>query len=133
MGEMRKNKKKGPGEKAVDQNSVLDEGVSPYTQRWLDYLDGRLSAEEREQLEREVEDSEFLTEAMEGLREQSVRRAHLAGIVHHLNHDLHRHLDARKRKRLRDGTQHQQWIWIVAILLVLAICFAISYYIAKKY
>lgn len=133
MGETRKNKRKGPDGKPAENDPVIAEGVSPNTQRWLDYLDGRLSAEEREQLEREVEDSDFLTEAMEGLREQSLPSAHLAGIVHHLNQDLHKHLDARKRKRRRDGTQHQQWIWIVAILIVLAICFALSFYIAKKY
>jgi hypothetical protein len=96
--------------------------INPKTdpQRWLDFLDGKLSDQERKQMEEEIAQSEFLRDALDGLTPADARQD-LQSVVKELNSNLERSLHAKKKQRKRRPLGDQLWIW-VTIALLLGIC-----------
>jgi anti-sigma factor RsiW len=91
-------------------------------QVWLDYLDGKLPEDQRLRLEEEIGRSEFLKEALEGLR--PIRdKVDVAEVTRQLNQQLRKQLASRKRKRGRKAQPSLLWTG-VAIILILVLIFA---------
>lgn len=96
----------------------------------MEYLSGKLSAEEKHELEKQMADSEFVNDAVEGLEEVEHKKE-LNIVVDQLNTDLQKHLNKRKRRKEKRALKDQPWVYL-AIVLLLAL-FVISFIVIKKY
>ena len=111
----------------TDILSLSDENIDP--QRLLNYINNKLSADEKHELEKEMVDSPFLNDALEGLQHFDNKKE-LTAFVNELNANLHKQLDARKRRKLKQRIKDQPWVWlaIVLILFLTVICFLVVRY-----
>ena len=95
-------------------------------QKLMDYLSGKLSAEEKHEIEKQMTDSEFVNDAVEGLEEVKNKKD-LSSFVEQLNADLHKQLDKKKRRKQKRALKDQPWLYltIVLLLLIIIICFIV--------
>jgi len=84
------------------------------------YLSGNISDEERHAIEKKMADSEFVSDAVEGLQQFSSRQK-LDEYVNHLNKDLHQYITAKKELKEKRRIKDLSWI-IVAVIIVLLLC-----------
>ena len=101
-----------------------DDRTNP--RKWLDYLDGKLSAEEQHKLEEEIAQSDFLRDALEGLRPMDntagpADTVNLDAIVRQLNHQLRQQLTLKKTRRTRKARFKDNPAEI-AVILIIALC-----------
>lgn len=94
-------------------------------QKLVDYLEGRLSAEEKHAVEEMLVDAEFENDALEGLQ-QAGNKEKLNLVVAQLNKQLQTQLDSRRKKN-KKALQIPQWI-IIAIIIILALA-VLGYYV----
>ena len=99
-------------------------------QKLMDYLSGKLSAEEKYDLEKQMTDSEFINDAVEGLEEVKNKKD-LAFLVEQLNTDLHNQLDKKKKRKDKRKLKDQPWLYLTIILILLLII--ISFIVIKKH
>lgn len=102
--------------------------------KWLDYLDGKLSAEEQHKLEEEIAQSEFLRDALEGLRPKDnaaepTDTVNLDAIVRQLNQQLRQQLTLKKTRRKRKARFKDNPAEI-AVILIIALCL-IGYFLYR--
>ncbi len=95
-------------------------------QKLMDYLSGKLSAEEKHDVEKEMSGSDFMNDAIEGL-EEIKNKKNLTFFVEQMNADLHKQLSKKKTRKLKRKLKDQPWLYfaIVLILLIIIICFVI--------
>lgn len=98
-------------------------------QKLMDYLAGKLSDAEKNEVERWMADNEFAEEAMEGL-EQFSSKKDLSGYVDQLNKELNQYIKQKKNRRERRKLQEQPWTYL-AIFLVLLLA-VLAYIVIKK-
>ena len=92
----------------------------------LRYLQGKLSSLEQHELEKQIQDSDFDTDALEGL-EQFKDKQKIAALVAQLKRDLKSKTEKKKALKKRSELHLDTWT-IVAIVLVLTLI-VISYFI----
>jgi len=94
----------------------------------LKYLEGRLSEEQKHEVEKKMLATEFSDDAMEGLQEIKNKKD-LSSLVEQLNRDLHKKLEKKKQRREKFRIKDQPWLYItiVIILLLLVISFVVVY------
>ena len=95
----------------------------------LKYLEGKLSAEEQHEMEKNTMDDVFKSDALEGLQDFQ-NKTHLASLVEQLNQDLKKKTAKKKKWVHRREIKLQPWL-LITILLILAIA-VISYFIIRK-
>lgn len=103
-------------------------------QKLMDYLSGKLSAEEKHEIEKQMADSDFVNDAVEGLEELKNKKD-LSLFVEQLNADLHKQLDKKKKRKQKRALKDQPWLYlaIVLILLFIIVCFiAIKRYLDSE-
>ncbi len=83
----------------------------------MDYLEGRLTAEEKHRVEKMMTDSGFIDDAMEGLSGMKDKQK-IAIILQELNAQLHSRT-VKKRKKYNQLIPDQQTLTIVSIVTVL--------------
>lgn len=98
-------------------------------QKLMDYVAGKLSETEKNEVERWMADNEFAAEAMEGL-EQFSSKKDIGGYVDQLNKELNQYIKQKKNRRERRKLKEQPWTYL-AIFLVLVLV-VIAYVIIKK-
>lgn len=98
-------------------------------QKLMDYLSGKLSEQDRHEVEKWMVDNDFENEAMEGLEGFSGKK-NLQVYVDQLNKDLHQYIHKKKSRREKRSIKNAPWIY-VAIILVLALVI-IGYVIIRK-
>ena len=86
----------------------------------LKYLEGRLSDEERHDVEKKMMTSNFNDDAMEGLQEIK-NKERITSLVEQLNRDLHKKLEKKKKKREKLRFKDQPWFYIAILILLLLI------------
>jgi len=91
----------------------------------LKYLQGKLSAEEQHEVEKNAIDDEFEADALEGLQDFS-NKAKIASLVEQLNQDLKKKTE-KKNKRVASV---EPWL-LITIVLILLIA-VISFFIIKR-
>ena len=93
-------------------------------QKLMDYLSGKLSAEEKHDIEKQMADSDFVNDAVEGL-EDVKNKKDLSLFVEQLNSNLHKQLDKKKKRKQKRALKDQPWLYlaIVLLLLLIIICF----------
>ena len=95
----------------------------------LKYLEGRLSEEQKHELEKKMLTSDFSDDAMEGLHEIK-NKAKISSLVEQLNRDLHKKLEKKKKKRERFRFKDQPWLYIAIIIILLLI--VLSYIVIER-
>lgn len=98
-------------------------------QKIMDYLSGKLSPEEKHDVEKQMVDSEFVNDAVEGLEEVKNKKD-LAFFVEQLNTDLHKQLDRKKKRKQKKKLKDDPWLYLAIILLLLLA--VICYLVIKK-
>ena len=92
-------------------------------QKLMDYLSGKLSEKEKQEVEQMVSDSSFMHDAMEGLEKISAKKD-LKSYVDQLNKELHEQIKKKSRHPDRRKLMDYPWIWL-AIILILFFCVAV--------
>jgi HEAT repeat protein len=95
----------------------------------IQYLQGTLTEEKKHQLEKQLVDNEFASDALEGLSEIKDKQQ-IQYMVEMLNRDLKKKLEKRKRRREKLAIRLEPWILITIIIVILLII--ISYVVVKK-
>ena len=95
-------------------------------QKLMDYLSGKLPAEENHEIEKQMTDSDFVNDAVEGL-EDVKNKKDLSLFVEQLNTNLHKQLDKKKKRKQKRALKNQPWLYtaIVLLLLFIIICFLV--------
>ena len=95
----------------------------------MQYLQGKLSAQEQHDLEKQMMDGDFESDALEGLQDFKDKKD-IAALVDSLNADLKRRTDNKKRVREKLKLKVDANLMIaVAIILLLII---LSYFVIHK-
>jgi anti-sigma factor RsiW len=91
-------------------------------QQLMDYLAGKLSEAERNELEIRMAENDFMNDAMEGLEEiKDKKDIHL--FVDQMNRDLQKKLQGKKAKKKKRKIFEQRWVY-AGIVLILALAIA---------
>jgi len=98
----------------ADSNKDID------NQQLMDYLSGKLSAEELHEVERSMADSEFLNDAVEGLQQISNKK-NMQAYVDELNASMQKSLEKKKQRRLKRRLKEDPW-GLLAVILIVALC-----------
>ena len=99
-------------------------------QQLMDYLAGKLSAEEKHAVEQMMAENEFMNDAVEGLETIHDKQG-IQLFVDQMNRDLHKKLQQKKARKLKRKTIQLRWI-IAAVVLILAIVIA-TWLMIEKY
>lgn len=104
----------------ADLKDILNHDEDPRDEDLLRYLQGDVSREEAHRVERQMADSEFVNDAMEGL--QNIRnKKSIDEYVDELNRNLQKQVVQKKQRREKRKLKDQPWI-IIALVVVLALC-----------
>jgi anti-sigma factor RsiW len=99
-------------------------------QKLMDYLAGKLSAEEAHEVEKLMADNEFMNDAMEGL-DNIENKKNIVAYVDQINHDLKSKVAKKQARRQKRKLAEHPWIYLaITVILVLVV---LVYYILHKY
>jgi predicted secreted protein len=94
------------------------------------YLQGKLSEEKKNEVEKKLMENEFADDAMEGLQ-QFRDKQQVAYTVEMLNRDLKKKLEKKKKRREKMRIKDQPWLYIAILILILLI--VICYVVIRHY
>ena len=86
-------------------------------QKLMDYLSGKLSEQEKHEVEKMMNDNHFINDAMEGL-ENLPDKKKLQAYVDQLNQDLHNQIQKTKERRIQKRIREYPWIYLAIILIL---------------
>ena len=95
----------------------------------LRYLEGRLSDEQRNEVEKKMMATNFTEDAMDGLQEIK-NKEKISSLVEQLNRDLHKKLEKKKQKREKLRFKDQPWLYIAIFIILLLI--VLSYMVIHR-
>jgi ABC-type bacteriocin/lantibiotic exporter with double-glycine peptidase domain len=98
-------------------------------EKLLQYLNRNMPDAEQHELEKQMNNDEFMNDAIEGL-EQVKDKNTIPARVQQLNADLKKQLDKRKRKKEKRKIPSQYWTYIGIIVVLLLII--IGYLVVKR-
>jgi anti-sigma factor RsiW len=98
-------------------------------QKLMDYLSGKLSADEKHDFEKDLVDSEMMNDAVEGL--EKFKNKDVSALVEQLNTNLHKQLEKKKSKKLKRQIRDLPWLYLSIILILIIIL--ISFLVIKKH
>jgi hypothetical protein len=93
------------------------------------YLQGKLSDEQKHEVEKKLSDSDFDADAMEGLEEIKDKQQ-ISYMVEMLNRDLKKRVEKKKQRREKMTLKDQTWLYIAVVIIILLII--ISYFIIHR-
>lgn len=93
------------------------------------YLQGKLSEEKKHEVEKQLLQSDFDDDAVEGLQEFKDKEQ-LQYMVEMLNRDLKKRTEKKKKQREKMKVPYQPWIYISILILLLLI--VLSYIVVTK-
>lgn len=106
-----------------DSNKEID------NQKLMDYISGKLSAEQKHEVEKWMIDNPFFNEAMEGLQNAGGEKKVKAS-VDEINSALRKYLQQRKKKRSRYFADVNYWTYI-AVIFILALA-VLVYFVLQR-
>ncbi|MBS1567764.1 MAG: hypothetical protein JST39_25495 [Bacteroidetes bacterium] len=89
----------------------------------MDYLAGKLSAEQRHEVEKLMADDDFTDDAMEGLQ-QVKNPKNIDVYVDQLNRDLRQRTEKKTRAKNKRRFKDQPWIYVAVIIVLLLLFMA---------
>ena len=93
------------------------------------YLEGRLSDEQRHDIEKKMLATNFTDDAMDGLQEIK-NKEKISSLVEQLNRDLHKKLEKKKKKREKLRFKDHPWLYIAIFIILLLI--VLSYMVIQR-
>jgi hypothetical protein len=96
----------------------------------LKYVQGDLSKEELLEVEKQMVDSEFVNDAVEGLQTISNKKG-IEDYVDELNRNLQKTVSTKRKRKEKRRFKDNQWTYI-AVIIVLGICL-VCYTVIKHY
>jgi hypothetical protein len=96
----------------------------------LHYLQGKLSAEQQHEVEKQIMDNDFELDALEGLEEFGDKKK-LTGLVEQLNYELKKKTE--KKKKLRQKLDLKIDPWVIVTVIVVLLLVTVSYFILHRY
>lgn len=91
-------------------------------QKLMDYLSGKLSEQEKHEVERWMADNDFTGDAMEGLQDLSgTSKKNLPLYVDQLNKELNQYIQQKKQRRERRRIKDNPWIYLALFLILLLV------------
>jgi tRNA U54 and U55 pseudouridine synthase Pus10 len=96
-------------------------------QKLLDYLEGRLSEEEKHEVEKMMADSEFINDAIEGLENMKDKQK-IATVLYELNNSLSKRIQQRRGKQSKKGFPDLTLIITATVTILLLIILAYIIY-----
>ncbi len=99
-------------------NILSDSNKDIDNQLLMDYLAGKLSAEQRHEVEKQIADNEFVSDAVDGL-ETVTGDKDLQKVVAQLNSSLHKKLRQKKTRKDKRKWKDQAWPYLAIILIIL--------------
>ncbi len=104
-------------------------------QKLMDYVAGKLSAEEAHEVEKLLMESDFGGDAAEGLSMMS-NKNNINKLVYELNTQLKHQLENKNQRRLKRRLKDQPvWLLMLGVLVFLfliVICYLVIHYYLKK-
>jgi len=97
-------------------------------QHLMDYLAGKLSDDEKHEVEKLMADNDFINDAVEGL--QKVKDKRIITLVEQMNKDLQKKLDIRKTRKEKRKLRENPWVYLTVILILTII--VITYLMIRK-
>lgn len=107
-----------------DNNDGMDD------RKLIDYLEGKLSGEEKHQVEKWLADHDMAGDALEGL-ENMKEKKNLQQYVDQLNKNLQVQLQKKKRHRVKMRLKEYPWIYFTVVLILL-LCI-IGYFVLRQF
>jgi hypothetical protein len=98
-------------------------------QKLMDYISGKLSGEEKHEVEQWMVDNNFENEALEGLQTLSDKKD-LQAYVDNLNKELNQYLQQKKHRRDKRKIKDIPWSYLAIVLVLMLII--IAYFIIQK-
>ncbi len=95
-----------------------DEGID--NQKLMDYVNGKLSEDEKHELEKKMIDSEMLNDSVEGL-EKFKNKNEVSNFVAQLNLNLKKQLQKKKIKKDKRKLKDLPWLYFAIILILIII------------
>ncbi len=86
-------------------------------QKLMDYLSGKLSADEKRNLEKLFDEPDLLNDAAQGLQ-QFQDKNNLSVIIDQLDADLYKQLKKKKNLKRKRRFKNEQWIYISIIIIL---------------
>ena len=93
------------------------------------YLQNKLSAEKKHEVEKKLLENEFAGDDVEGLQTLKDKH-HIDHMVEMLNRDLKKKLAKKKQRREKMRVKDQPWLYISLIIIILLI--VIAYVVIRK-
>ncbi len=93
------------------------------------YLQDKLTAEKKHEVEKKLLENEFAEDALEGLQEIKDKQQ-ISYVVEMLNRDLKKKMEKTKQRREKMRIKDQPWLYISLIILILLV--VIAYIIIRK-
>lgn len=103
-----------------DVHNILFDGEELSDEQLINYLKGNLSDEELHNVEKQMADSSFVNDAVEGLQNFSSDKK-LDAYVKQLNDNLHQQLTNKKQLKEQRNFKDLQW-YVLAVVLILILC-----------
>ena len=91
-------------------------------QKLMDYLSGKLSADEKHDFEKSLIDSEMMNDAVEGL--EKLKNTDVSAVVRQLNNNLHKQLNKKRSRKIKRAIKDLPWLYFTIILVLIIILIA---------
>jgi hypothetical protein len=98
-------------------------------EKLLQYLNRNMSDAEQYAFEKQMNDDEFMNDAVEGLQSLDNKNK-IAALVQQMNADLKKQLEKKKKRKQKRKLTEEPWIYFSIVLLLLLIMAA--YLVIKK-
>ncbi|WP_127130077.1 hypothetical protein [Pseudoflavitalea rhizosphaerae] len=98
-------------------------------QKLMDYLAGKLSEQDKHEVEAWMLDNDFENEAIEGLLQVNGNKK-IDNYVDQLNKDLNQYIQKKKKQREKRKIQDAPWVYIAIVLILLLA--VVAYIVIKK-
>ena len=95
----------------------------------IQYLQGNLTEEKKHELEKQLVDNEFASDALEGLSEIKDKQQ-IQYMVEMLNRDLKKKTEKKKKRREKMKLPEMPWLYITIIIFLLLI--VLCYFVIRK-
>lgn len=113
-----------------DLKDILNEDDDLQNDDLLKYVQGDLSKDEAYKVEKQMNDSDFVSDAMEGL--QGIRnKKSIEQYVDELNRQLQKQVTTRKKRKEKRRLKEYPWI-TTAVIVVLGLCL-LAYIVIRYY
>jgi anti-sigma-K factor RskA len=99
-------------------------------QKLMDYLSGKLSAQEKHEFEKQMAENDMVNDAVEGLQ-QFKDQKNLETYVDQLQKQLNQYIQQKKQRRANwYRSKYDPWIYVAVVLVLILI--VIAYVVIRK-